>query len=210
MDNNQYDGYDVTQPQYGQQPNEQAGQPVYQQPYEQVGQPMYQQPYEQAGQPMYQQPYEQAGQPVYQQPYEQAGQPVYQQPYGQPGQPPYQQPYGQPGQPPYGQPPYQQNPYGGYPQNGYYGYPQQQEESSGVAIASLAFGILSLVFIWANFFDIPFILLGDILGRKARKKNMQDKLARAGIICSTIAAIILIGVISLTFADIFFSAMSKM
>lgn len=207
MDNNQYDGYDVTQPQYGQQPYDQAGQPMYQQPYGQLGQPVYQQPY---GQPVPQQPYDQAGQPMYQQPYDQTGQPMYQQPYGQPDQPPYQQPYGQPGQPMYGQPSYQQNPYGGYPQNGYYGYPQQQEESSGVAIASLTFGILSLVFIWANFFDIPFILLGDILGRKARKKNMQDKYARAGIICSTIAAIILIVVISLMFADIFFSAMSKM
>lgn len=198
MDNNQYDGYDVTQPQYGQQPYDQAGQPMYQQPYGQLGQPMYQQPYGQLGQPAYQQPYDQTSQPMYQQPYDQVGQPMYQQPYDQTGQPTY------------GQPPYQQNPYGGYPQNGYYGYPQQQEESSGVAIASLTFGILSLVFIWANLFDIPFILLGDILGRKARKKNMQDKLARAGIICSTIAAIILIVVISWMFADIFFSAMSKM
>ena len=189
MDNNQYDGYDVTQPQYGQQPYEQAGQPVYQQPYEQAGQPMYQQSYEQAGQPMYQQSYEQAGQPMYQQPYEQAGQPMYQQPYEQAGQPMYQQPYGQPGQPMYGQPPYQQNPYGGYP---------MQTQSSGLGTASLVLGIISLVCIWLTWGDLLFMLLADIFGRKAKKKNPFDSNAKAGILCSNIAAGIFLALIILS------------
>ena len=165
MDNNQYDGYDVTQPQYGQQPYEQAGQPVYQQPYEQAGQPMYQQSYEQAGQPMYQQSYEQAGQPM------------------------YQQPYGQPGQPMYGQPPYQQNPYGGYP---------MQTQSSGLGTASLVLGIISLVCIWLTWGDLLFMLLADIFGRKAKKKNPFDSNAKAGILCSNIAAGIFLALIILS------------
>lgn len=147
-------------------------------------------------------PYNQ--QPVQGQPM-QNGQP-YQQPYGVPPQSgQYQQnPNGQPYQQSYNVPPqngqYQQgqNPYGmpqsGYGNNGYaapqYGMPYQQQ-STGMAVASLVLGIISIctglfMFSFPVLFLMP--IIGIILGIvfKSKKLPVGKGMSTAGIITSAI------------------------
>ncbi|MDE6746126.1 MAG: DUF4190 domain-containing protein, partial [Oscillospiraceae bacterium] len=173
----------------------------YQQPMQnQQGQgydPYNQQPMQ--GQPM------QNGQP-YQQPYNvppQNGQ--YQQnPNGQP----YQQPYNVPLQ--NGQYQQGQNPYG-MPQGGYaapqgYGVPYQPQQSTGMAVASLVLGIVSIctglfMFAFPVLFLVP--IIGIILGIvfKSKKLSVGKGMSTAGIITSVIGLILPILFVVLIFAN---------
>lgn len=189
-------------------PYDQSGQPVT--PYNQQlhqGDP-YNQP---AGQNPYNNqqgnPYNQQGNPYNQQqgnPYnQQQGNPYNQQqgnPYSQQQGNPYSQqqgnPYNQPsGQNPYAMPqqktPYDQpaqNPYAAYGQQAYYqSYPQNQ--STGMAIASLVLGILSIVLLIPTL-GAPFLIVIPIIGLilgiiyKSKHLPMGKGLSTAGIITS--------------------------
>lgn len=106
-----------------------------------------------------------------------------------PQSPEYPSQQGYPQQPGYGAQP------GGYPQPGY-GYPPAQPQGgSGFGIASLIFGILSIVLFFLTVLDIVPIALGIILGIIGRGRNRRGRgMALAGIITSVIGLIIVIGV----------------
>lgn len=115
-----------------------------------------------------------AAQPVYQQP---VAQPVYQQPAAQPV---YQQPVAQPVQV---QPVVVIN--------------QPQRKSTGMAIAGLVMGILTLVFCWVPFVGFILGLLGlifSIVGI-AKKDGGAKGAAIAGLVLTLIGAIVSIVVV---------------
>lgn len=157
-------------------------------------------------------PYNAQNDPYNQQPGQvQNGQP-YQQPYGVPPQngQPYQQQYGVPpqnGQYQQGQNPYNM-PQGGYgynqqniPQNGYaapqgYGVPYQpQQTGTGMAVASLVLGIISIC-TGLFMFNFPFLFLLPIIGIilgivfKSKKLPVGKGMSTAGIITSIIGLLI--------------------
>lgn len=153
-------------------------------------------------------------------PYNAQNDPYNQQPVqGQNGQP-YQQPYNVP--PQNGQYQQGQNPYGmpqggyGYnqqniPQNGYaapqgYGVPYQPQQSTGMAVASLVLGIVSicsglLMFAFPILFLVP--IIGLILGIvfKSKKLSVGKGMSTAGIITSIIGLILPILFIVLIYAN---------
>ena len=133
----------------------------------------------------------------YQQPVQdQQGQgydPYNQQPVqGQPMQngQPYQQPYNVP--PQNGQYQQVQNPYG-MPQG--YGVPYQTQQSTGMAVASLVFGIISIC-TGLFMFSFPFLFLVPIIGIilgivfKTKKLPVGKGMSTAGIITSVIGLVI--------------------
>lgn len=152
-----------------------------------------------------QDPYNQQSQnPYNQQPQDPYSQQPQQNPYQQQQQPqnPYQQqqnPYNQP-QNPYNQQP--QNPYNQQPQNPYYQQPQAyggyqlypQRQSTGMAMASLVLGIISIVGAPFSMFIIPLIipLIGLILGivYKTKHYSVGRGLSTAGIITSAIGLVL--------------------
>ena len=177
----------------GSQPQQNAGQyndPYNQQPQQNAGQyndPYNQQPQQSAGQyndPYNQQPQQSAGQynnPYNQQPQQNAGQ---YNPYSQSNQQQYNMPNN----------PYQQNytyPQQGYAQQQSYGMPYQRPQSTGMAVASLVLGIISIVmglFMFAApvLFLVP--IIGIILGIvfKCKRFSVGKGLSTAGIITSSI------------------------
>lgn len=151
---------------------------AYQAPAGSVYQPQYgQQPYWQG----YGQPYEQ------QQPYQQG----YGQPYEQ--QQPYRQDYGQP----YEQQPYQQ---GYLPQQ--YGsqmYRPETQGNTGLAIASMILGILSLLIecsglvIEGLFFylSIPTAIVAIVLAAVDKTRHGRNAMATAGLACGIISLVLM-------------------
>lgn len=127
-----------------------------------------------------------------------------QNPYNQQPQNPYNQqpqnPYNQQQQPQYQQPPH--NPYNQQPQNPYYQQPQAyggyqpypQRQSTGMAMASLVLGIISIVGAFFSLFIIPLIipLIGLILGivYKTKHYSVGRGLSTAGIITSAIGLVL--------------------
>ncbi|MDE6762472.1 MAG: hypothetical protein K2J73_02190 [Oscillospiraceae bacterium] len=142
-------------------------------------------------------------------PYNTQNDPFNQQPVqGQNGQP-YQQPYNVPpqnGQYQQGQNPYimPQGDYGynqqNIPQNGYaapqgYGVPYQPQQSTGMAVASLVLGIISIC-TGLFMFSFPFLFLMPIIGIilgivfKSKKLPVGKGMSHAGIITSVIGLVI--------------------
>ena len=142
-------------------------------------------------------------------PYNTQNDPFNQQPVqGQNGQP-YQQPYNVPpqnGQYQQGQNPYimPQGDYGynqqNIPQNGYaapqgYGVPYQPQQSTGMAVASLVLGIISIC-TGLFMFSFPFLFLMPIIGIilgivfKSKKLPVGKGMSTAGIITSVIGLVI--------------------
>jgi hypothetical protein len=122
-------------------------------------------------------------------------------PYGQPpaGYPSSQ---GYPGSqgppPPYGSapqyPPAGYGTPGAYPPPPYHGYPMPPT-GNGKAIASLVFGILSIVLCFLSFFDGIFVLLGLVFGIIALSESKNGRaggrgLAIAGLVCTAIGAVL--------------------
>jgi hypothetical protein len=110
--------------------------------------------------------------------------------YGQSGSPGYGQTgYGQPG---YGQAGYGQPAYG---QAGN-GTGAVAKPGNGKAVAGFVLGICSLVLFFANFLDIPVVVLGlifSILGLRATRQGKgQRGLALAGLVLSSVAAVVVI------------------
>ncbi|MCH5194683.1 MAG: hypothetical protein J1F11_12040 [Oscillospiraceae bacterium] len=180
----------------GQDPyNMPAGQDPYNQPAGQNPYNMPQNPYAQGANPYAQQqgqaqqgnPYSQQGNPYAQQPGQ--GNPYSQQsgnPYGQPaGQSPYSMPGVQGGQ--YAQ--YNQNQYAAYGQQAYAQYQPYQNQSTGMAVASLVLGIISIVlslFVFSAPILILLPIIGLVLGIVFKSKHLPvgRGLSTAGIITS--------------------------
>lgn len=150
-----------------------------------------------------QRPQQQANvQQSYGQPQQQAQQPQ-QQPYAQPNQP-YSQPYNV--QQPYGaQPqltwqPYGQQPYGAQPQQPYGQQPYYQALPKGMAVTSLVFGIVGLIFCWYPIINILFMItgiVGIILGAKGKKKAEEGLASGRGIAIGGIVTNIITLILSL-------------
>ena len=106
---------------------------------------------------------------------------------------PVQPGYPQPSYPPpsYPQPSYPQPP---YPQpGGYYGSPMLRQQTSGMAVAGMVLGILSLVLFWASLLAPLLALLGIIFSSvgmsQGSKPGWTGKgMAIAGLVCSLITA----------------------
>ena len=81
--------------------------------------------------------------------------------------------------------------------------PVQMSSSNGMAVTSLVFGILSLLFFWLTLLDLPFIILGVVFGAvgmsESRRHLPGRGMAIAGLVCSLVTllpVIILIAVFS--------------
>lgn len=146
-------------------------------------------------------PYAQQGQQEQPQQY---GQPQNCDPYNQqPGQVQNGQPYQQQGQNPYNMPQGGYVPPQGYAANQGYGYnvPYQQPQSTGMAVASLVLGILSIC---TGFFmfNQPFLFLLPIIGLilgivfKCKKLSVGKGMSTAGIVTSAIGLAIPIALLT--------------
>ena len=71
------------------------------------------------------------------------------------------------------------------PQPGYMAVPVS-EPGSGMAVASLVLGILSIVTFWAWFLVVPLSVVGIITGSLGRRAISRRGIAIAGLICSII------------------------
>jgi len=60
------------------------------------------------------------------------------------------------------------------------------EPGSGMAVASLVLGILSIVTFWAWFLVVPLSIVGIILGALGRRSVSRRGIAIAGLVCSII------------------------
>lgn len=155
--------------------NPQNGVPANGQPYDQQQNPANGQPYD----PYNQQP-TQGAVPYTYDPYNQQ--------QAQQGQQPYD-PYSQ--SPNYAQ--YVQNQYGG----GVYAVPQKAPE--GMATASLVMGILSIVSFITVYLPPVFAILGIVFGCVHKSKHYPNGngKATAGIVCSVIGLLMIVGIIAL-------------
>ena len=114
--------------------------------------------------------------------------------------PPYGQP--QPGFAPQapGYPPQQAYVPVQYPQPAYpppnqypvFGTPPAAESGSGMAVASLVLGILSLVPWWILYVGLPIAIVGIIMGALGRRSVSRRGIATAGLVCSIIGLAVLI------------------
>lgn len=116
--------------------------------------------------------------------------------YGQPGygEQPYQQPYPPAQQQMY--PPVQQP----YPQNQSYQNPYnpnlysvpgaQSSQGSGMAVAGLVLGIISIVFCWIPFVDLLIGIIGLVLSLLGRRSLSRRGIAIAGLVCSIIGLVL--------------------
>jgi uncharacterized membrane protein len=78
-------------------------------------------------------------------------------------------------------------------QNPDYYSPQNSQQSSGMAVASMVLGIVALVLFCIPYVSFPCgvvgLVLGVVAGGKARRGEAAGAgMARAGVVCSTIAA----------------------
>ncbi len=152
--------------------------------------------------------------------------------YGAPRPPQYgapQQPqYGAPQPPQYGAPQYQYGapqqygaPYqNGFPRSAQYAppqYPYSSEEISvpgkGLGIAGMVLGICSIVFSCLWYFGLPCAIVGLVLSAvgysKAKKVNMKNSMALAGIVLSAISLALDI-LVATVFASIFSEAFNSL
>lgn len=124
-----------------------------------------------------------------QQPQDQQQNPYVQQPQDQQQVPPYaQQGYQPQQQDPYAQPAYYQQP----DQSAYYPQPEVKGKS-GMSIASMVLGIVSIVFFCAWYLSGPMAIVSIILGAISLKKKKAGKgMSIAGIICASVGLILAI------------------
>lgn len=117
-------------------------------------------------------------------------------------------PYTQPD--PYTQSAYSQQNYDPYaPQNGgYSGYPQQMTYPTGMAVASLVIGIVSIISVMFMFMFPPLFVLpivGIVLGAIYKSKHypVGKGMSTAGIITSVVSLVIVVLIFVLAFVMVF-------
>lgn len=82
-------------------------------------------------------------------------------------------------------------PYPGYPYGGY--YPQPQQGGSGLAVASMVLGIISIFGSLLFFFDAPFVILAVVFGLiSLNGKRPGRGMAIAGLACGAVGAVLAI------------------
>lgn len=73
----------------------------------------------------------------------------------------------------------------------YRNYRQREEPKSGLAIASLVLGIISLI-LFCSFINIPLAILSIVFGAVALSRNTRKGMAIAGLVTSIISIVLLI------------------
>lgn len=77
----------------------------------------------------------------------------------------------------------------------YYGEPQQNNNSSGMAIASMILGIVAIVVVCIRFpigmiISIVSAIVAIVLGVMHNKRNSKSGMAIAGIVCGIVALVL--------------------
>lgn len=107
--------------------------------------------------------------------------------------------------------PYTSQPYGGgqqnyqgYNQNYYAGLPQEPQKASGLAIASMVCGIISIVICCVWYLAAPLAIAAIVMGIINNVKQLGGKgMAIAGIITGVIGLLLVIALFVIIFAGVY-------